>query len=71
MFTLIEKGEVYEPEYIGRTSLLIADDKNAKIGNIDSVALRGAGLEVEVIDAGGWVMTPGFIDPHQHVLGGS
>lgn len=71
MFTLIENGEVYSPEYIGKTSLLIADDKIAKIGNIDSVALRGAGLEVEVIDAGGCVVTPGFIDPHQHLLGGS
>ena len=71
MFTLIENGEVYAPEYLGKNALLIADDKIAKIGSIDAAGLKSAGLDVEVIDASDCVVTPGLIDPHQHLLGGS
>ncbi|MFL6468009.1 MAG: amidohydrolase family protein [Pyrinomonadaceae bacterium] len=71
MFTLIENGEVYSPEPIGKVSVLIANDHIVKIGETDARALKNLGVEHEVIDASDCVVTPGFIDPHQHLLGGS
>lgn len=71
MFTLIENGEVYGPDALGVTSVLLADSKICKVGKIDTKALDQLDLPLEVIDAKGCVVTPGFIDPHQHLLGGS
>lgn len=71
MLTIIENGEVYAPKPIGRQSLLLWDDRIARIGLVNRRAVESLGMEVEVIDAAGCVVTPGFIDPHQHLLGGS
>jgi beta-aspartyl-dipeptidase (metallo-type) len=71
MFILIENGEVYAPEQLGPCSVLIAADRIAKIDGVNVDALTGLGIEVDVIDARGCVVTPGLIDPHQHLLGGS
>lgn len=69
--TLIEHGELFEPAPLGTQSLLLAFDRIARIGPVDRHALDALGLEVEVIDATGCVVAPGFIDPHEHLLGGS
>jgi beta-aspartyl-dipeptidase (metallo-type) len=71
MFILIEGGTVYAPEPLGRRSILVVDEKVQKVGAIDRTALERAGIEVEVVDAEGCFVTPGFIDPHEHLLGGS
>ena len=71
MFTLIENGEVYAPERLGRTSVLLVNDRIVKIGETDPKDLKHLGVETEIIDASGCVITPGLIDPHQHLLGGS
>jgi beta-aspartyl-dipeptidase (metallo-type) len=71
MFTLIENGEVYSPEYIGKRSLLLAGGRVAKIGEVDRRALDKLGVEYEFIDARGGCVTPGLIDAHEHLLGGS
>jgi beta-aspartyl-dipeptidase (metallo-type) len=71
MLTLIEGGDVYAPEHLGRQSILLVDGKIGKIGDIDRRAVESVGLEVDVIDAGGCMVCPGFIDPHEHLLGGS
>ena len=71
MFRLIENGEVYAPEYLGPRSVLLAGDKIARIDHVDGASLAKAGLEIETIDATGCLIVPGFIDPHQHLLGGS
>jgi beta-aspartyl-dipeptidase (metallo-type) len=71
MFTLIENGEVYTPERFGKTSVLLANDRIIKIGETDRIDLKNIGVDVDVIDASGCVVTPGLIDPHQHLLGGS
>src|SRR5215216_955144 len=71
MFTLIENGDVYSPEPLGRVSVLLNDTTILKIGEVDASALEQLGLPLEVIDASGCIVTPGFIDPHQHLLGGS
>jgi beta-aspartyl-dipeptidase (metallo-type) len=41
------------------------------VGDVDRRALDALGVEHEVIDATGCVVTPGIVDPHQHLLGGS
>lgn len=71
MLKLIENGEVYAPEPLGRTSVFLSDGKIAKVGEVDRGALERLGVEHEVIDATNCLVVPGFIDPHQHLLGGS
>jgi beta-aspartyl-dipeptidase (metallo-type) len=71
MLTLIENGEIYAPAPLGHGDVLILNNRIAKIGEVDRRALSSLGLELDVIDASGCVVTPGLIDPHQHLLGGS
>jgi beta-aspartyl-dipeptidase (metallo-type) len=71
MFILIESAEVYDPEPLGSRSVLIVDGKIQKVGSVDRAALERVGVEVEVMDAEGCFVLPGFIDPHEHLLGGS
>jgi beta-aspartyl-dipeptidase (metallo-type) len=71
MFTLIENGDVYGPGAMGQTSVLLAGNKICRVGEVDARVLEQLQLPLEVIDAKGCVVTPGLIDPHQHLLGGS
>jgi beta-aspartyl-dipeptidase (metallo-type) len=71
MLTLIENGFVYAPEPRGVQSVLLAGDRIEKIGEVDRRALESAGLDLEVVDASDCFVTPGVIDPHEHLLGGS
>ncbi|HVG43195.1 MAG TPA: amidohydrolase family protein, partial [Longimicrobium sp.] len=71
MLTLIENGEVYAPEPLGRGSVLLMDGKIGKVGEVDRAAVEALGVECSVIDASGCIVAPGLIDPHQHLLGGS
>lgn len=71
MLTLIENGEVYAPEPRGRQSVLLANEQIEKIGKVSRRSLDELGCEYEVIDAEDCYVTPGIIDPHQHLLGGS
>lgn len=71
MLTLIENGEIYAPEFIGRNSILLGAGTILKIGAISRQTLESLHLALDVIDATDCVVTPGFIDPHQHLLGGS
>jgi beta-aspartyl-dipeptidase (metallo-type) len=71
MFILIENGELYAPERKGQCSLLIANDRIERIGEIDRRALDALGVEYQAIDAAGCVVVPGLIDVHEHLLGGS
>ena len=71
MFTLIQNGEIYGPEPMGHNSVLLGGRTVLKIGDIDPHAIERLGLQFEVIDATGCFVTPGIIDPHQHLLGGS
>ncbi|MCF6138988.1 beta-aspartyl-peptidase [Pseudalkalibacillus berkeleyi] len=70
MLTLIQNAEIYAPEYLGKKDLLIVDNK---IGFIDDrIDLQGDFFRehVEVIDAEGHLIVPGFIDSHVHIIGG-
>jgi beta-aspartyl-dipeptidase (metallo-type) len=71
MFTVIENGEIYTPEPQGPNSILLCGEKILKIGEIDYRALESLKVKIDLIDATGCLVTPGLIDPHEHLLGGS
>ncbi len=70
MITLIKNAEVYAPAGLGRQSILLLNDKIAKIGDINEESIAGVGVKYKIIDVEGAIVTPGFIDPHVHLLGG-
>ena len=68
MLTLIKNGEVYEPGYIGKKDILLT---GGKIGFIhDKIPVPDQFVKMEVIDATGKLVVPGFIDSHVHIMGG-
>lgn len=68
MLKLIKNGEVYAPDYLGKKDILITGDK---IGYIDNEINPPKNfVDIEVIDAKGKVVVPGFIDSHVHITGG-
>lgn len=68
MLTLIKNGEVYTPTYIGKKDLLLVDEK---IGFIeDHISLPTDFVDINVVDASGMKVVPGFIDSHVHITGG-
>src|SRR5688500_9736473 len=71
MLTLFENGDVYTPDPLGRTPLLLADSKIGKVGPVDAKSLARLGVPYEIVDVAGCMVVPGLIDPHQHLLGGS
>jgi beta-aspartyl-dipeptidase (metallo-type) len=69
MLTLIEHGDVYGPEPAGMQSILLCGETIIKIGSVSAAALASLDVSCTIIDAGGCFVTPGFIDPHQHLIG--
>src|SRR4051812_8479933 len=69
MLTLIEHGQVFAPRPLGRRSVVLAGGSILTIGEIDRAALRAVGIPYRVVDASGCLVVPGFIDPHQHLIG--
>jgi len=68
MITVIKKGEVYAPNYLGKQDILLAGGKIEVIS--EEIDIEKLNFNVEVIDAEGKTVVPGFIDPHVHILGG-
>lgn len=65
---LIKNGEIYAPEYLGKKDILITSDKIGYIA--DNIEIPKGFVEIEVIDAEGKYVVPGFIDSHVHICGG-
>lgn len=68
MLTLIKGGEVYAPIYIGKKDILLVGNK---IGYIkDEICVPKDFVDINIIDAKGKYVVPGFIDSHVHICGG-
>lgn len=65
MLKIIKNVQLYAPEKQGIKDILIAGEKIVDIQ--DSISLTG--VEVEVLDMQGKIITPGFIDQHVHITG--
>lgn len=68
MLTLIKGGEVYAPNYLGKQDILILNGKIIKVSSNIKVPIDF--MDTKIIDASGKYVTPGFIDYHNHFLGG-
>lgn len=68
MFVLIKNADVFAPEPLGISSILISHDKIAWLGK-DFPAEKTM-PDLEIIDAAGKIMIPGIVDGHVHVTGG-
>jgi beta-aspartyl-dipeptidase (metallo-type) len=68
MLKLLRGAEVWAPDPLGRADVLLAGDRILAVG--PDVAVSGRGFDVEMIDCPDRIVTPGFIDWHNHILGG-
>lgn len=68
MFVLIKNADVFAPEPLVISSILISHDKIAWLGK-DFPAEKTL-PDLEIIDAAGKIMIPGIVDGHVHVTGG-
>lgn len=66
MAILIRNARVFAPKDLGIQDVLFVDEKIAAVGTDLSVSLP----DLEVVDAKGKLLTPGFFDQHIHVTGG-
>lgn len=68
MIKIIKNGEVYAPNYLGKKDILIAGDR---IGFIkENITVPRKFVDIDIIDASGNYIVPGFIDSHVHITGG-
>jgi beta-aspartyl-dipeptidase (metallo-type) len=69
MFTVVRGGPVFAPAPLGTPDILISGDKILAIGQGLEARAKSLGA-VDVVDAAGMSIVPGFIDQHLHFLGG-
>lgn len=68
-FTLVRGGEVFAPAPIGCPEILACGERILAVG--EGLARKAEALgPVDVVDASGRFVVPGFIDQHLHFLGG-
>ena len=67
MFTILKNTNLYKPEYVGKSDILLGQGKILAI----ETELNISGLDnIKVIDCKGKPITPGLIDQHIHLTGG-
>jgi len=66
MLTLITNADIHAPESRGRGQVLLAGERIQAVA--EEIDIRGA--EVEVLDAEGQMLLPGFVDVLTHPCGG-
>ncbi len=62
---LIKKADVYAPEHLGIRDVLVCGERIEAIGE----DLQG-GSGCRIVEAEGRILFPGFIDQHEHIIGG-
>lgn len=62
----IKNAQVYSPAFLGKQCVLTAGSQIAAMGRELSPSLP----DLEVLDAEGKILVPGFIDQHVHIIGG-
>lgn len=68
MFTLIKNADIYAPEKLGTTDVLVCGERVAWMGRGFPAEATLPGLEV--LDADGLILMPGIVDGHVHITGG-
>ncbi len=68
MITLLQNGEVYAPQYLGKKDILLVGGKIAYIE--DHIQIPDHFVPINVYDASTEYVVPGFIDSHVHIIGG-
>ncbi|HEX8172696.1 MAG TPA: amidohydrolase family protein [Thermoanaerobaculia bacterium] len=63
---LLRHGNVYTPKPIGPATIAVAGGRIEKIGDVNA-----SSFSPTIIDASGCIITPGLIDCHSHLIGGS
>lgn len=63
---LIKNARVFAPQDLGKNDVLMVNDRIAAVGQNLAPQLP----DLEILDAGGKILTPGFFDQHIHVTGG-
>ena len=66
MLTLLRNAEVFSPQRLGRSDVLIAGGKVCRVEPVIDVA----GPAIEIVDASGLWLLPGLVDPLTHPCGG-
>jgi len=67
MFTLIRNADVHAPDHLGKRDILICGPRIVAIAE----DLMVSGLpDCRVVDVGGRIVAPGFVDGHVHLIGG-
>lgn len=69
--TIIRGGDLFGPNPLGRNDILCIGEKIVKIGEVNERDVRALNLDVQILDATDCFVFPGFIDPHEHIIGGS
>lgn len=65
---LIRQADIYAPEHLGIKDILIEGNRIAKIS--DHLDEYAALSDIEIIEADGKILVPGYIDLHEHITGG-
>lgn len=68
MLRLIKNAKLYSPEKTGKAHLLLGGGKILQVSQDEIVLPKN--ISVEVFDAEGQAVVPGFIDAHTHITGG-
>ena len=66
MAILIKNARVFAPKDLGVVDVLMANERILAVGKDLAPNLP----DLQTVEAGGMIMTPGFFDQHIHVTGG-